>query len=57
MKKILEIIDRVNQTEMEPMLLDKTISQDYNKFDPTVRTDIVKRRPKIKQLIIEVKSL
>ena len=44
MKKILEIIDRVNQIEMEP--IDKTISQDYNKFDPTVRTDIVKRKLK-----------
>ena len=39
---------------MDPKLLDKTIVEDYNKFEPNVKQDIIKKRPKIKEIILEV---
>ena len=52
--KILETLDRVKNLQMSSKLMDKTILDDYNKFDPAIRTEIVKKRPKIKEIILEV---
>ena len=38
--------------EMDKKLLDRTIIADYNKLAPTVQTEIAKKRPKIKALIL-----
>ena len=53
--KILETLDRVNQMEMDKKLLDRTIIADYNKLAPTVQTEIAKKRPKIKQIILDAR--
>ena len=53
--KILETLDRVNQMEMDKKLLDRTIIADYNKLAPTVQTEIAKKRPQIKALILGVR--
>ena len=42
--------------EIDRTLLDRTIMDDYNKLSPQAQTDIAKKRPKIKQLILAVRA-
>ena len=39
---------------MDTKLLDKTIMEDYSKLEPIVKQNIIKQRPKIKEVILEV---
>merc|ERR1711892_1441856 len=54
--KILETLERVKKYEVDSNLVDKTIMEDYNKLDPSIRTTIGKTKPQIKGRILEARS-